>query len=382
MGEPGAGTRIHLESAAQPVPVKKQGKYNLTRWAVTPRDDLHVNTACWRLYECLRSDPAATDEQWRELCYLWSSDFRTHITEKRWAAYLARLDSFASALGATLRPQPAPPAVAGASTSGSKVTRGGRFLEVANEHTRVRLNTRRGLAIDALSFPSLGDDALAGTIEHGYYDDIALGADYYTGHMTLEPPGVAKVTDLEKVEPEVIEAPCGVEVLAMVRTPIGSFRKRVWVSASEPAVRITYEFDWDELPLGSFRLGHVTVLPTAFERSTLYYATHNGGRLLERFPLEGARVDQGRPVSSLVSASGGLGVTGGVVEIGDASRGLRIEVDKSAAALIGLMTYRDVRGSYFCRLSFSAFELDETARLAQHPQPPAIVSMTIGPRTA
>ena len=33
----------------------------------------------------------ADDAGWKELCYLWSSDFRTHITEKRWTAFCARL---------------------------------------------------------------------------------------------------------------------------------------------------------------------------------------------------------------------------------------------------------------------------------------------------
>ena len=36
----------------------------------------------------LRSE---ADADWKELCYLWASDFRTHLTEKRWAAYCARL---------------------------------------------------------------------------------------------------------------------------------------------------------------------------------------------------------------------------------------------------------------------------------------------------
>ncbi|MEE8557648.1 MAG: glycoside hydrolase family 57, partial [Myxococcota bacterium] len=42
-----------LESAEDPVPVKKQRKYNVTRWAVTGRDDLGINTACWRIYRSL-----------------------------------------------------------------------------------------------------------------------------------------------------------------------------------------------------------------------------------------------------------------------------------------------------------------------------------------
>jgi hypothetical protein len=55
-------------------------------------------------------------------------------------------------------------------------------------------------------------------------------------------------------------------------------------------------------------------------------------------------------------------VTDGVVELGDAERFLRVEVDKTASALVGLMTYQPVRDKYFCRLTFSAAEVDETRR--------------------
>ena len=79
-----AGNILSLESTEQPVPVKKQAKYNITRWAVTGRDDIGSNTRCWRIYEQLQISKGVSEEEWKELCYLWSSDFRTHITEKRW----------------------------------------------------------------------------------------------------------------------------------------------------------------------------------------------------------------------------------------------------------------------------------------------------------
>ena len=84
---------MHLESPEDPTPVKKQRKYNITRWAVTGRDDLGINTACWRRYATLSADPRATDADWRELCELWSSDYRTHITDARWNAYQERLSA-------------------------------------------------------------------------------------------------------------------------------------------------------------------------------------------------------------------------------------------------------------------------------------------------
>ena len=69
-----AGETLRLESAAYPVPVKKQRKYNLTRWAVTGRDDIAINAACQRIYAALKKQ-GAPDDAWRELCRLWASDF-------------------------------------------------------------------------------------------------------------------------------------------------------------------------------------------------------------------------------------------------------------------------------------------------------------------
>ncbi|MGQ9812633.1 MAG: hypothetical protein ACUVQ2_04420 [Dissulfurimicrobium sp.] len=42
------GSNDILKSAEQPVPVKKQAKYNLIRWALTGRDDFGLNTSCWQ----------------------------------------------------------------------------------------------------------------------------------------------------------------------------------------------------------------------------------------------------------------------------------------------------------------------------------------------
>ena len=378
-GEPGAGHVLSLESAAEPVPVKKQGKYNLTRWAVTARDDLAVNTECWRAYERLSADSATSDADWRELCYLWSSDFRTHITEKRWTAFRERLAAFGRkvgvvdpAAGATVvRPAPA------IQPSRESTRVDGRFLTIRTDATTLTVNTRRGLAIESLVFPGVSDRPLVGTLPHGYYDDISLGADFYTGHLVLEPPGAPKVTDLERVEPEVHETEDGIEVSALVATSIGPVRKKLRLVKGQPVVELTYALDWNGLPTASFRLGFVTLRPDAFDCDTLYYSCHNGGALEDRLALRGSSIDHGRPVSSLVSASGGIGVTGGVVQIGDARHSVAIEVDKACSSLIGLMTYREVRDTYFCRLAFSVFELDETCRLGEQAQAPALIRLAI-----
>ena len=93
-----AGETLRLETAAYPVPVKKQRKYNLTRWAVTGRDDIAINAACQRIYAALKRAmrPMPTGGN---LCRLWASDFRTHITETRWQVYCRDLAAMEARLG-------------------------------------------------------------------------------------------------------------------------------------------------------------------------------------------------------------------------------------------------------------------------------------------
>lgn len=363
LDRPGAGHRLHLESAAQPAPVKKQGKYNLLRWAVTGRDDLGINTCCWRIYEALRADPTATNADWRELCYLWSSDFRTHITERRWTSYRQRLDAFADRwISAQAASSAAFCPVAGSAITPVRVERRGYYLEITGERLRVRLNCQRGLALDALVDRICGEQPLCGTLHHGYYDDIQWGADYYTGHLVFESPGRPKVTDLNPVEPCVTPIDGGVQVTATVPTLLGPVEKCWWIDDGQGCLTLSYGLFWESAGIGSLRLGHITLLPETFDATSLYYRTHNGGQAAETFPLAGAEVDHGRAVSFLVSANHAIGVTGGLVELGDARHCLRIEVDKAQAALVGIISYQRVRDRYFYRLTFSAREVDDTSR--------------------
>ena len=177
----------------------------------------------------------------------------------------------------------------------------------------------------------------------------------------MEAPGRPKFADLNRVDPAIRRDANGdVLVEASVPTDLGPIVKTIRVSRD--AVELTYRIEWQTIPIGSLRVGDITLHPQAFERATLFYRCHNGGAQAETFPLDGQVVGHGDNVSSLVSASHALGITEGVVELGDSRRTLRIEVDKTAAALVGMVTYQAVRDSYFCRLSFSAAEVDETRR--------------------
>jgi hypothetical protein len=352
---------LKLESAAVPVPVKKQRKYNLSRWAVTGRDDIAVNAACQRIYEGLVAS-GADDAAWKELCYLWSSDFRTHITEKRWKKFCARLREVGQKyVGASAPPHPTALRCCSARPCGGEGYQG-RFVDVETPSLKARIDHRRGLAIESLQFKSDAKPVIGG-LPHGHFDDIALQADWYTGDCVFEAPGEHKVTDLEWCVPHVAKDANGDTVVsACIETPKGPIEKTIRFFTTEPRVEFDIAFHWSDWGKGSLRLGHITLLPDAFDWASLSLTTHNGGKNPETFSLNGRTVDHGAPVSFLVSCSHGVGMTEGWAELGDGKTRLRIDVDRSVAPLLGLLTHKEIGGSLFCQFVLSALELDETRK--------------------
>lgn len=347
-----AGQPLRLEAAACPVPVKKQRKYSLSRWAVTGRDDIGINAACQRIYEGLLARNA-DESAWKELCYLWSSDFRTHITDARWNAFCARLRNVEEHWA------PSPPLFVSDAGSTDETA---RHIDITTPALNARLDRRRGLAIDALRLPG-HKQAIIGGLPHGHFDDISLQADWYTGDCVFEAPGEHKITDLEWAHTRVRRSDNGdVVVYAAIATPRGNIEKIMRFSADSARIEFDIVFLWDEIPRGSLRLGHITLKPEAFDWDKLSFATHNGGEHVERFALKDQTVEHGQPVSFLVSCAHGFGMTEGVAEIGDDRTRVRVEVDRASAPLLGLVTHRQTGGSLFCQLVLSASELDETRK--------------------
>ena len=308
----GAGNRLRLESSSQPIPVKKQQKYNITRWATTGKDDLGINTMCWRIYEHLKSAPASSEANWKELCYLWSSDFRTHITDQRWKTYQTRLGNLGSAVVNGLESSHGEDGKGDGSYSNTPqaqpefcTRRQGRFLSIETKELMVRLDCHRGLAISGIRFKSLSPQALFGTLPHGYYPDISLGADYYTGHVIFQSPGQPQITDLNPVEPVVDTNQEWAIISASTSTDFGQVHKQIWISLSAPTIELRYNLDWQHIPVGCLRLGHITFNPEAFHKSSLFLShLQRGIRAGKFFPGRLASVAWGARVVIRIGRSG------------------------------------------------------------------------------
>lgn len=360
-GDRRAGNSLKLESAEQPVLVKKQDKYNVTRWAVTGREDTAINTRCWRIYEELRRRKSDKPYLWRELCHLWSSDYRTHITEKRWSAFRSRLSIFEKNLGLRSSAKTIRKVAPRAARKQFRVVRDGRFLKIENKHARLLLNTARGLAVEKLWFPDVSPDWLCGTVHQGYFRDIRFGADFYSGHFVAEMPGRPKLTDLAACVPGIRRDGDAIVATSNLKTAYGMLRKTVRVEGQSPRIEIGYRWLWPDLFMGSVRLGFVTLNPKAYDPRSLFFEAKNGGLVSERVPLKGA-VDHGKNVSFVVSSQTCLGLTDGTLKLGDAKKGVVVTVDKSRCAAVGMIAHRRLEDGMFCRAFFSVKEMDETSR--------------------
>jgi len=385
--EGGAAKRIQLESLENPVPVKKQGKYNLLRWAVSGRHDAEINGACWKIYTSLKNQTQTQDDQWKELCFLWSSDYRTHITQKRWDQYWTRLTQFQQRLarepspGCVVPPQDS--LTPGWFQKNYRISRQGHLLVIENDVLKIRLNCRRGMAIDGLWGKDSGHTPIFGTLYHGFFDDINWGADFYSGHLVFDSPGKPKVTDLNPVHPETVWSGMdnGVGIQGSISTKLGIIEKTIWVNL-EGQVSVKYQLNWKCLPPGALRLGTVTLHPSVFNRQSLGVETHNGGSDMEKFPIGATPIDHGRPVSFLISGNSGFGFTEELIHIGDKHLKVSVQGDQSQGYVIPLVTFAQVGRSYFCRLSFSGMEYDDTTSGPIQLTQPKIFKFTMGVKKA
>ncbi len=373
---------LGLESAESPLVCKKQEKYNPVRWAVTGRDSVHVNGACYGIFKNLTLlndslDQAERDSFRRTLCELWGSDYRTNTVDEKFLAYQNKMGWIKVQTDRLL----------------SENSGGGRFkccegscgcaisrergldlspldAVIVDKADRLRVTTslieveflkEKGFAIGSLIFPEVSGQPLLGTLEHGYYDDIGYGVDYFSGHFIRQARDGAKTTDLERTEPVIEEGLRELSISIKIPLDIGTIFKTFIISKVKGELEIKYRLKVSGLEASSLRLGIFTFMPQSFDQESLYYGSVNGGSGPENFLLHGRTVTQDEPVSQRVSASGCLGATEGWVAVGDKDKELRITTDKSELYSVPMVSYRQVDDKFFLRLYHSIGEVDETA---------------------
>lgn len=95
---------ICIESPECPVPCKNRDDYNVVRWAVSGRDNVHLNTECYRNYYKLKELDffnglsGSNKLLWNSLAELWGSDLRTKTTDEKHYSGKLKLGELAKTL--------------------------------------------------------------------------------------------------------------------------------------------------------------------------------------------------------------------------------------------------------------------------------------------
>lgn len=344
---------LHLTSAQSPVIVKKQRKYNLSRWAISGRNDLLLNTHCYQRYQDTLASQTRDPEQWRSLCRLWASDLRTHLTATRYRSLQSILKPLETGLADD------------SETTTSNAINIGHYpalnfdkdrnqLTLTLGDTLLRLNLNRGGAIDYLAF---FDTPVIGTLHHGHFDDIHHGADFYSNHVLVELITRRKrITDLSVAQWSVAQhSPQDYSVTVEITTELCTIHKTYRLSENQLRCKTTLRCE--ERPEGVVRVGWLTLLDSSDKPTQLH--THLGGRQLEMFKISD-NIDHGQPSSTLVSASNCLGATEGLILFGKPDAGVRVSWNPASCAAIPMLYNKTINGQRLSRLFFSLAELDET----------------------
>ncbi len=371
--------KIRLDSDNQPIPVKKKESYNTTRWALPGRDSIGINTKCYGIYENLMRYQESSDhpseekmnQLWKNLCYLWGSDFRTHITEDRFIKYNRLLEKTLVETNklAPIKTLPEVAGLIGVKTRNKnftpKIEKKGRKIIVETKCVKAEFNTLKGMAIESLVFKNISNKPLIGLLENDYYNDIAFAEDFFSGHTTLEIPLQQKTTDLERVNvvlPKVAITSDSVTIEADIKNNLGTIHKIIKVYNYANRVDMKYVFQLNDVSPAAFRAGILTYNPGAFKQDSLFYSCRNGGNNQEVFSLT-ENYRPGHLLSHIVSSGSVLGNTGGCLEVGDEDKSIMLLNNMAEVAALPMIHFEKVdKDNYFLRTFYSLGEFDETSK--------------------
>ncbi len=338
-----------IETCKEPVIVKKQLKYNINRWALSGRNDFELNTQCYQLFNAMK-EVETNQQDWEDLCKLWSSDLRTHIENQRWKESIILLDKMKQKF---LKPCKAEKLIA---ESSEKITKN-RIVQLANGKNELKIDTFKGGSI--LSWKVDGN-SIIGTIPHGYFDDISYAADFYSGHSVIEQQGEHIVSDLGNVINDAKSSTKSIFVNQSIKAI--EFKKKVSL-ISPTAISLEQEINVPKRKKEVIRNAIFTLLPEAWESESLYFKTYLGGDIEEEFRITEDFINQIENLNQLVTGLRGFASTEGSLKVGDRKKELHFTYDMAQAALIPKIFFHKIENNKFLfRINFVGQELDETFR--------------------
>jgi hypothetical protein len=332
----------NITNAEHPIIVKKQKKYNVVRWALTGKDSLRLNTFCWKFF--LKIKNIKNKKKWDELCDLWKSDYRTHLTKKKWSIVNKKISAnykektfFKSSL------------------SQINIEKKDDLL-LGNKNIEVMLSRKKGLTIKSYKNYKISDKALFGITQQGFFNYVDLDVDFFSAHFTHDCEN-KKITDVS-FKPKKIFINKN-KNLIMFKNKTLNYKKIIAIVGNKLQLYISL----NSKAAGITRLFYITLNPNSFDKSTLFYACKNGSNSYEKFHLKDSNgFDHGAHVSKIVSANTCLGATDNKIILGDKKKYLSIKIDRKLSCLYPMIQFLKINNKKLLRVFFSCSEQDDTSK--------------------
>ena len=332
----------YLTNSQNPIIVKKQSKYNITRWALTGWDDFKLNTFCWKYYNKIKNSKQR--KKWDILCDLWSSDYRTHLTKKKWVIIKRKIKGILKKdLSKKINAQ------------NKKISN--KYFFLKNKKIEIKLNSQKGFHIEGFTDNRFSKKSLFGWTPQGYLNSIDNDVDYFSGHFTYEYNN-KKFTDLNNIIKKILYFKN--QIILDENDRDFKYRKSISLKNNKLNMKLSI----NNFKPGILRLFYITINSENFNLKKLFYACKNGGSKIEKFFLKNSiNFNHGDKVSNSVSSNMCLGATDNKFYIGDDKKIIRIEINRSLGSIYPMIQFFKTKKKYLLRVYFSACEIDETTKI-------------------
>lgn len=337
-----------------PVIVKKQDKYSLSRWAACGRNSNYINTLCYRYLNYIKESKNNSD--WKKLVEMWGSDFRTHITEKRWEKAISFLqknapdDFIKKPFGLTRI----------ITDKAFKIDKNVMLFDKYDIKLSFLIN--KGLALDKMYVENRLLNI--GTAHHGFFKNMSYAADFYCGSSLIQDIFHRNISDLCVCNDILIFKGDNkvFEVQALINaSPSVSFLKTWTIDCENRFLSLTVVANIKHSVAGTIRLANITL--RGEQKYLDWYETHNGGFEPERFCIL-EDIGQHFPKSLIQSSSTGLGVTeDGYIAFGGRNDYSKFNIKSDySSPFVMLQSYTENKNRML-RVYCSTQEVDDTFKV-------------------
>lgn len=343
--------RISLTTSSNPIIVKKQDKYSLSRWAACGRGANYINTLCFKYFQKIKNSKNIS--HWKILLKYWGSDYRTHITEEKWQKAindLEKVTNLKSNKSLILK------------ESNEYFLEESHYIIFEKNKMKVIFDRKKGLILDSIflenkKFPIC-------TVKHGELDLIKHGADFFTGTTILESAETKKISDLIEFKEisfyEIDENKYKIEVSIEMREGIKELKSWI-IDTKKYTIEFNLLLDCPIFIRGSIRVGILT-LDKNFVLKNGSIKVKNGDKYYEKIDLKNNEINQHISKSLTQSSISGLGCTNGVLKFENDDYSFNVKIDRDVSyPFIMLQNNKDKMG-YLTRVYFSLQELDDTLK--------------------